>query len=652
MHGLIRPRLTACGFALASAKERLRNNFPSFRSTAIVGDAASVASLPARTTLAASPTKHANREVISPPFLSSKRKTALPKDHGMIEQLHHRGWHYLLLIVISGLMFFLNLGGASLWDLDEGRNSECAYEMMEANNWIIPTFNSQLRVDKPVLLYWLQIFSYTAFGVNEFAARFPSALAALLTVLLAYELARSMFSRTTGLLAGVIVASTPMLCGAGRFANPDALLNCFTVLTLTVFWIGLDQRRWWWFLLLGVSSGLAVLAKGPVGLVLPSAVTTLFLVWERQLGVVWDRRWFNACWAFILTAVPWYLWVGLETHGEFLSGFFWKHNVARGLSAMENHQGFPGYYLVVLIVGTTPWSIFLGLAWWFGIWSTIRCPWVICESRWSQASEVGDSEITDSLTDRPAAYRLLTCWLLVYVLFFSVAATKLPNYVLPTVVPCGIFIARFLQRWRTGTLQVPTWLIYTWVPTLLLIGILVGLGLTIAAGVGEVSLLRGRYLPGLENWAFLGAIPIAAAAACWWFARARQYSRFIVAIAVTAILLIVPLAAFGSVVFNRFKAPQVLVERSDTARRNEDIRIGCWQLEHLPSLNFYLKRNVEHLQDENALANFLQSQLPVYVFIPLDDWQRLESKTGGSARIVGRQYDLYHHTEVVVVTNR
>src|SRR5262249_35571935 len=169
------------------------------------------------------------------------------KDQGMIDRLHHRGWHYVLLIGISGLMFFVNLGGATLWDIDEGRNMECAYEMMEANNWIVPTFNSALRVDKPALLYWLQILSYRCFGVNEFAGRLPSALAALATVLLAYELARSMFTRTTGLIAGVVVATTPMLCGAARFANPDALLNFATVLTLTIFWLGLSARRWWWF---------------------------------------------------------------------------------------------------------------------------------------------------------------------------------------------------------------------------------------------------------------------------------------------------------------------------------------------------------------------------------------------------------------------
>src|ERR1051325_11586576 len=110
--------------------------------------------------------------------------------NGMIGRFEHRGWHYALLLGIAGLMFFVNLGDASLWDVDEGRNATCTQEMLESHNWIVPTFNGKLRVDKPALLYWLQMFAYLAFGVNEFAARLPSAMSALLTVLLCYELAR------------------------------------------------------------------------------------------------------------------------------------------------------------------------------------------------------------------------------------------------------------------------------------------------------------------------------------------------------------------------------------------------------------------------------------------------------------------------------
>lgn len=568
----------------------------------------------------------------------------------MIERLHHRGWHYLLLSAVSGILFFLNLGGATLWDLDEGRNSECAYEMMQANNWIVPTFNSQLRVDKPALLYWLQILSYMLFGVNEFAARFPSALAALGTVLLAYELARSMFTRTTGLLAGVIVASTPMLCGAARFANPDALLNFCTVLTLTIFWLGVGSRRWWWFALLGVASGLAVLAKGPVGLLLPGAVVTLWLIWERQWALAWDLRWSIAFWCFFFTALPWYVWVGMETKGEFLRGFLLKHNLERGTSAMENHHGFPGYYLVVLLVGTAPWSIVAAAACWFGFWSAIRQPWSRFQAWWTVAAETPEAQV--ELTDRPAAYRFLACWIVAYVLFFSIAATKLPNYVLPALVPCALLLGRFLQRWRTEAIHVPGWLMQMSVASLLLTGMLFVVGLSIAGGVGELAVLRGRFYPGLEAWAFIGLIPMTAAAACWWFARTHQHNRFVVTLAVCAVLLLAPMAAFASAIFNRCKAPQPLVEQAKALRLDEDIRIGCWQVEHLPSLNFYVKRNVEHLRDETALVNFLHSRLPAYLFIPIEDWQAIESKVGIAVRVVGRHRDMYHHQEIVVVTNR
>src|SRR5947209_14437894 len=148
----------------------------------------------------------------------------------MFPHLNHRAGHYALLAAAGVWLFFVNLGGASLWDRDEGRNTVAAFEMLESGDWIVPRFNNVLRVDKPALLYWLQATAYQVFGINEFAARLPSALAALGAVLVAYELGRRMFNPVSGLLGSLVLASTPMVCAAARFANPDALLNFFTVL--------------------------------------------------------------------------------------------------------------------------------------------------------------------------------------------------------------------------------------------------------------------------------------------------------------------------------------------------------------------------------------------------------------------------------------
>src|SRR6516164_2523258 len=111
----------------------------------------------------------------------------------MFQRFNHRFGHYALLLAFGAVLFLPNLGGPSLWDIDEGNNAEAAREMWAAHNWIVPTFNFELRVDKPALLYWLQIGAYKLFGVNEFAARLPSALAALATVLLTYEFGRLLF---------------------------------------------------------------------------------------------------------------------------------------------------------------------------------------------------------------------------------------------------------------------------------------------------------------------------------------------------------------------------------------------------------------------------------------------------------------------------
>src|SRR5262245_57207404 len=219
--------------------------------------------------------------------------------------------------------------------------------MLDAGNLIVPTFNFELRVDKPALLYWMQIAAYQTFGVNEFSARLPSALASLISTLLTYELARRMFGASVGLIAGLILTSTVLFCASAHFANPDALLNACTLLTLFLFWRDYESGGNSWLILSGVSSGLGMLAKGPVGIVLPAAVVGVYLLRQRQL-----RRYFHpwlglGALVFIFVAVPWYAWVGADTRGEFLRGFFLKHNVGRFLEPMENHGGPIVYYLGV-----------------------------------------------------------------------------------------------------------------------------------------------------------------------------------------------------------------------------------------------------------------------------------------------------------------
>ncbi|HMC66034.1 MAG TPA: glycosyltransferase family 39 protein, partial [Gemmataceae bacterium] len=299
----------------------------------------------------------------------------------MFRQFDNRWGHYLLLLVATTALFLPNLGGPSLWDIDEGNNAEAAREMLASGNWIVPTFNYQLRVDKPALLYWCQIGAYRAFGVGEFAARLPSALAAMIAVLLTYELGRSMFGPASGLLAGIILASAGLFCAVAHFANPDMLLNASTVLSFFVFWRSFVSGSRSWFGWIGVSTGLGFLAKGPVALVLPVAVILLFLLWARQLRRLLDSRLLVGGVLFAVVALPWYALVGAETRGEFLRGFFLQHNQQRFLAPMEGHYGPIYYHVISLLIGFVPWSAFLAPTLYYAIrHTTHHSPLTTCPS--------------------------------------------------------------------------------------------------------------------------------------------------------------------------------------------------------------------------------------------------------------------------------
>src|SRR5262249_23235832 len=161
------------------------------------------------------------------------------------------------------------------------------------------------------------------------------------------------------------------------------------------FWEGFTRNNPTWFVLCAVTSGLAVLTKGPVGLVLPLAVTCLFLLWSRKFRILWDRRLLLAALAFTLTSLPWYIWVTVYTKGRFLSSFILTDNVQRFLSPLEHHGGSVLYYLGVLAFGFAPWSVFLGLVAWFGLG---RCARI-------------DTSSADPEQAIPAAYRFLWCWI-------------------------------------------------------------------------------------------------------------------------------------------------------------------------------------------------------------------------------------------------
>jgi 4-amino-4-deoxy-L-arabinose transferase-like glycosyltransferase len=558
----------------------------------------------------------------------------------MFQSWNHRFIHFALLLAVGSLLFLPNLGAPSLWDIDEGNNAEAAREMLEASNWIVPTFNFELRVDKPALLYWLQISAYRVFGVNEFAARLPSALAAFLALFLTYELGRRMFGASAGLLAGIMLGSTIAFCGAAHFANPDALLCTCMLLTFLFFWSSMARGDRSWFLLCGICSGLAMLAKGPIGLLLPSAVTLLFLLWSRRVQCLLDWRLLAGMLTFGVVMIPWYAWVGAETRGVFLKGFFLTHNLDRFTNSMEGHTGTAGYYLLVLLIGFAPWSAFLGLA----LWYSFRFPSL------TAPADPQQSPARQAAGERDAV-AFLWCWLVVYLAFFSVSRTKLPNYILPIYPAVALLTGRFLDRWRCGIYQPHGWLLQAGPCCLLLVGGATIAGLLLAGGAWSASFVHGRQFPGVEKLAALGSIPILGGLVtgiCLW---RRRRTPAVTVFAATNTLFLALVAALGPVSLEGYKAPRELVRTFHDDLIEHDVRVGAFEY-FQPSLVFYCQREVHKLGNEQEMLQFLDYPLKVYLILPAARWEQLQSRVPPSCHLLGRRHDLYRHCDVVLVTNR
>ncbi len=380
-------------------------------------------------------------------------------------------------------MAFTQLGSARLWDRDEPRNAECAREMLVADNWIVPTFDGELRTHKPILLYWCQIVCYKLFGVNEWGARLPSAIAGVLTSLCAYSISRKLAGPSVATWSAISLSTMLLFAMATRAATPDSLLIFTTTLTITLFVhyaftssaTGLDFRwpEFHQWVIIYSASGLGMLAKGPVGVVLPMAViglTTLLMprrsgsnlrrVQQVKDGLLrfishgWRMRPFTALAMVAIIAGPWYLAVGWQTNGVWLREFFLQHNVGRAMVPMEGHSGPPVlFYVGALLFGTFPWSCF-------------SIPIGIVAYKTWQSDEA----------KRPII-ALGMAWIIVYVGCFSLVSTKLPSYVTPChpgiALLVGLFIANVLHSSSVSR---------GWITAGLSFGAAIGLGIFCAFG--------------------------------------------------------------------------------------------------------------------------------------------------------------------------
>ncbi len=529
-------------------------------------------------------------------------------------------FHLTFLASVTALVMFTQLGTARLWDRDEPRNAGCALEMMNRGDLIVPIFNDELRHQKPVLLYWLIISAYQVFGVGEFAARFWSALLAIGTVLGTYVIGRRLLDTRSALLAGVLLATSMMFVVAGRAATPDSLLIFCGTAALMFYVLGTFASKpdseaarlkvdgnWFpqknrYVIAMYAMMGLGVLAKGPVGFVLPCAMIGMFMLLMRLpprveqsngrgrlirmigsmvrpfaprhfLATLWCMRPLTLVAVVTLVAAPWYVAVGILTEGDWPRIFFLNENLARATSSFEGHWGGLWYYPLVILVGFFPASIFLG-------------PMIV--------------DVKDRLLRNPdsrVAATFLICQVGVQVGLFSLAGTKLPGYITPGYPALALLTGGWLAGLSARIPARPlSWLELMTGPALIAAGVVATTALVV---------LGVSYLDGQLAIAAIGLILVVGAALMTWLMASGKVAAATTAFSATAVVFATVLFGFGTVLVDSHRQTDRILSRVAANQASPCVAAwGCLE----SSWVFYGGKPIYELTSERQSMAWRESQ--------------------------------------------
>lgn len=347
------------------------------------------------------------------------------------QQTYRTRIFYLLAVAFAVL--FIRLGSAPVYILDEAKNAQCAREMWLRGDWIVPTFNAELRTDKPALHYWFMRLSYTLGGASPFSARFFSALAGWLLIAVTLFQTKRWAGKEIGFFSALALLLSTHYLFEFRLAVPDPYLILFTALGLFAGFSFLETHKSSFIWGAGLALGLAALAKGPVAFALPGIIFLIYILIRKKWHVFKDAHVWGAGVFALALAVPWYYLVHVKTGGAFTSGFFLDHNLNRFSAEKEGHGGPFFVTMLMVLIGMMPLSFpaILGFRKKYGF---LQQP----------------------------LYVFAAVVVAVYVLFFSISSTKLPNYPMPcypfAAILCGYILCEVFEgRFR---IPLPIWIIW------------------------------------------------------------------------------------------------------------------------------------------------------------------------------------------------
>lgn len=331
--------------------------------------------------------------------------------------------HAVLIVVALWALFFLTgTFQLPLVPRDEPRYAAVAEDMLESGDFVTPTIEHRPWFEKPPLVYWLIVLSYSVFGVSGWASRFPSIIVTLATLLLLFQFARKEYGTEAGVFSVAICSTLVHFWIMGRAVSPDISLVFFEMAALYFMFYGLEERTRYYLSLGQICMGLAFLAKGPVGVIIPLGILFLYQIvrgkFMQAVKAVFNP---SGVMLFSLVGLPWYL-IMFRLHGyAFVKEFFLVHNVDRFTGASRQHPFKIYYYL----------PIFLGSLY---IWTPFFPAFL--------------GRIREILRQRSTELFFLI-WIAFPLLFFSASVNKMHNYILIVYPAVALLLARTLTMMKS-----------------------------------------------------------------------------------------------------------------------------------------------------------------------------------------------------------